>query len=116
MESYLYIEIAEVDYMDTRFYFHKLHVQDKTNTDLITLFDTIKTETKHETNPPHYIQGSESRQHIQILIQKSREYKGKDYTNFWIVIPNKFIEKLKWRTGDDLEAEVKGDKLIIDKD
>ena len=46
----------------------------------------------------------------------SREYKGKNYKKFWIVIPNKLIEKLGWKTGEDLEGEVKGDKLIIEKD
>ncbi len=53
---------------------------------------------------------------MRLLSQKSREYKGKGYTKFWIVIPNKIIGKLKWKTGDGLEADVKGQKLIIGKD
>ena len=53
---------------------------------------------------------------MRLLSQKSREYQGKEYKKFWIVIPNKIIEKLGWNAGDDLEAEVKKDKLIIEKD
>ena len=46
----------------------------------------------------------------------SREYKGTKYEKFWIVIPNKVIEKLGWKAGQELEGEVKGDKLVIEKD
>ncbi len=53
---------------------------------------------------------------MRLLSQISREYKGNGYRKFWVVIPNKLIEKLKWKTGEDLEADVKGDKLIIEKD
>ncbi|HLC37439.1 MAG TPA: AbrB/MazE/SpoVT family DNA-binding domain-containing protein [Candidatus Nanoarchaeia archaeon] len=48
--------------------------------------------------------------------QVSREYKGKGYKRYWIVIPTKFIEKLGWKGGEELEAEIKGDKLIIEED
>lgn len=53
---------------------------------------------------------------MRLLSHTSREYKGKKYEKFWIVIPNKLIEKLKWKRGQELEAEVKGDKLVIEKD
>lgn len=53
---------------------------------------------------------------MRLQSQKSREYKGKDYTKFWVVIPQKIVEKLKWRSGQDLECEVKGNKLVIEKD
>ncbi len=53
---------------------------------------------------------------MRLLSQKSREYKGKEYLKHWIVIPNKIIEKLKWKAGDELESEVKGEKLVIEKD
>ena len=53
---------------------------------------------------------------MRLLSQKSREYKGKAYHKFWVVIPNALIEKLGWKRGDELEAETKGDKLIIEKD
>ena len=53
---------------------------------------------------------------MKLLSQISRVYKGKNYKKFWIVIPNKLIERLGWKTGEDLEWEVKGDKLVIEKD
>jgi len=53
---------------------------------------------------------------MRLLSQTSREYKGTKYQKFWVVIPNKLIEKLGWKTGEDLEAEIKGDKLVIEKD
>ena len=53
---------------------------------------------------------------MRLIKQHGREYQGKDYFKFIVVIPNKIIEKLGWRGGEDLEAEVKGDKLIIEKD
>lgn len=53
---------------------------------------------------------------MRLLSQKSREYKGKDYKKHWIVIPNWIVDKLGWKIGQDLEAEIKGDKLIIEKD
>jgi len=53
---------------------------------------------------------------MRLLSQKSREYKDKSYYKFWVVIPNKIIDKLGWKRGDELETEVKGDKLLIEKD
>jgi len=47
--------------------------------------------------------------------QVSREYHGTKYEKFWIVIPSKIVEKLGWKSGEDLEAEVKGNKLIVEK-
>ena len=53
---------------------------------------------------------------MKLLSQEHSEYKGKHYHKFWVVIPNKLIEKLGWKSGEDLEAEVKKDKLIIEKE
>lgn len=53
---------------------------------------------------------------MRLLSQKHSEYKGKKYEKFWVVIPAKIIEKLGWKRGQDLEAEVKRDKLVIEKD
>ena len=53
---------------------------------------------------------------MRLLSQISREYKGNEYRKYWVVISNKLIKKLKWKTGEDLEAEVKKGKLIIEKD
>ena len=53
---------------------------------------------------------------MKLQSQVSREYKDKKYEKFWIVVPSKLIEKLGWESGEELEAEVKGDKLIIERD
>ena len=53
---------------------------------------------------------------MRLLSQISREYKGEKYEKFWAVLPSKIIKQLGWKKGQDLEAEVKGDKLIIEKD
>ena len=53
---------------------------------------------------------------MRLLSHVSRKYKDTEYTKYWIVIPNKLVEKLGWKTGEDLEAEVKGGKLVIERD
>lgn len=53
---------------------------------------------------------------MRLQSQISREYKGTKYEKFWVVLPSKVVEKLGWKSGQDLEAEVKGDKLVIEKD
>ena len=53
---------------------------------------------------------------MRLIQQEHSEYKGKKYCKSWIVIPQKIIEKLKWKKGEKLEAGIKGDKLIIEKD
>ena len=53
---------------------------------------------------------------MRLQSQISREYKGTKYEKFWIVVPSKLIEKLGWKTGQELEGEVKEDKLVIEKD
>lgn len=53
---------------------------------------------------------------MRLLSQISREYEGKKYEKFWVVIPSKIIKKLGWKRGQELEADIKGDKLIIEKD
>lgn len=53
---------------------------------------------------------------MRLLKQKSREYEGKHYYKHWIVLPNKVIQKLEWKEGQELEAKIKGHKLIIEID
>lgn len=53
---------------------------------------------------------------MRLLSQTSREYKGTKYEKFWIVVPSKLVEKLGWKRGQDLEAEVKDKKLIIEEE
>ena len=52
---------------------------------------------------------------MKLLQQKHSEYKGKKYLKSWIVIPHEIIKKLNWQKGDELEANVKEDKLTIKK-
>jgi len=53
---------------------------------------------------------------MKLISQKHSQYKGKDYHKFWIVIPNKIIERLGWKAGTELNADLKGKKLIIEKE
>ena len=48
--------------------------------------------------------------------QLSKKIGDKEYAKWVIVIPPKLIEKLGWKAGEELEAEVKDNKLIIEKD
>jgi bifunctional DNA-binding transcriptional regulator/antitoxin component of YhaV-PrlF toxin-antitoxin module len=48
--------------------------------------------------------------------QISRVHKGKEYVKFWIVVPHKFVHSLGWKTGEELEAEIKGGKLLVRKE
>jgi len=47
--------------------------------------------------------------------QVSRKYGDTEYLKFWVVIPNKLLEMLKWKSGQELEPEIKNGKLIIKK-
>ena len=53
---------------------------------------------------------------MRLQSQISRKYGDTEYRKFWIVIPEKLLKKLSWKTGQNLEAEVKGDKLVIEKE
>ncbi len=48
--------------------------------------------------------------------QLSKKIGDKEYAKYVIVVPPKLIEQLKWKGGDELEAEIKDKKLIIEKD
>ncbi len=47
--------------------------------------------------------------------QKTREYGGRDYYRWTVVIPPEKIEALHWNEGLELEPDVKDDKLVIRK-
>ena len=53
---------------------------------------------------------------MRLQSQVSREYKGTKYEKFWVVLPSKLIQKLGWKAGQELEAEGKDKKLVIEKD
>lgn len=48
--------------------------------------------------------------------QLSKKIGDKEYSKYVIVIPPKIVEKLGWKSGEELEAEVKKGKLIIERD
>ncbi len=48
--------------------------------------------------------------------QLSKKVGDKEYSKYVIVVPSKLIEKLGWEGNEELEAEVKKGKLIIEKD
>ncbi len=53
---------------------------------------------------------------MKLIKQKGRNYKDKEYFKYIVVIPNKILEKLNWKGGENLDVKVKRDKLIIEKD
>jgi len=52
---------------------------------------------------------------MKLQSQVSRKYGDTEYEKFWVVIPNKLLELLKWKSGQELNGEVKDGKLIIKK-
>ena len=48
--------------------------------------------------------------------QLSKKVGDKVYKKYVIVVKPKTIEKLGWKAGQELEAEVKGKKLVIERD
>lgn len=48
--------------------------------------------------------------------QLSKKIGDKEYDKWVIVVPPKLIEKLGWKAGEELEAEIKEGKLVIEKD
>jgi bifunctional DNA-binding transcriptional regulator/antitoxin component of YhaV-PrlF toxin-antitoxin module len=45
--------------------------------------------------------------------QLSRSVKGKEYPKYVVVVPPETVEKLDWAEGEELEPEIKGNKLLI---
>ncbi len=52
---------------------------------------------------------------MKLQSQTSRKYRDTEYKKSWIVLSNKLLKLLGWKTGQELEAEVKDGKLIIEK-
>ena len=52
---------------------------------------------------------------MKLQSQISRKYGETEYKKSWIVISEKLLKKLGWKKGQELEAEIKVDKLIIKK-
>lgn len=52
---------------------------------------------------------------MKLQSQVSRKVGETEYIKSWVVIPNKILELLKWKSGQELDGEVKDNKLIIKK-
>ena len=52
---------------------------------------------------------------MRLLSQTSRKYKETEYKKFWVIIPNDLIDKLGWKSGEELEAKADKDKLVVAK-
>jgi len=52
---------------------------------------------------------------MKLQSQVSRIVGEAQYKKFWVVIPIEIIKKLGWKMGQDLKPEIKGDKLVIEK-
>lgn len=52
---------------------------------------------------------------MKLQSQVSRKVGDTEYIKSWVVISQDILKKLGWKTGQELKGEVKGDKLIIDK-
>lgn len=94
----------EINMERTRFYFHDLQVEDVNDDTLISLFDTIKTETESDDSP-FYIEKTFSKHHLQIL--------KKDIDGNEIFFFGKLIQSQK---AADFREERFGELIEIDLD
>lgn len=53
---------------------------------------------------------------MKLIKQSGRILGNKEYFKYITVIPNKTIEELEWKGGEELKVEVKNKKLIIEKE
>ena len=52
---------------------------------------------------------------MKLQSQVSRKVGDTEYEKFWVVIPNKILKDLKWKSGQELDGEVKDGKLVVKK-
>ena len=52
---------------------------------------------------------------MKLQSQVSRKVGDAEYIKSWVVIPNKILGLLKWKSGQELDGEVKEERLIIKK-
>jgi len=52
---------------------------------------------------------------MKLQSQVSRKYGDTEYKKSWIVISQELLKKLGWKSGQELKAETKEGKLIIEK-
>jgi bifunctional DNA-binding transcriptional regulator/antitoxin component of YhaV-PrlF toxin-antitoxin module len=52
---------------------------------------------------------------MKLQSQVSRKVGYTEYEKSWVVIPQKLLKLLDWKSGQELDGEVKDGKLIIKK-
>jgi hypothetical protein len=45
----------------------------------------------------------------------SREYKGKKYYKYSVIIPAKAVKELGWKAGERLKGKTSGRTLVVEK-
>jgi AbrB family looped-hinge helix DNA binding protein len=50
---------------------------------------------------------------VKLQKQLSRRVEGKNYPKYVVTIPPKFVEKLGWKEGTDLIADVEDGKIVL---
>jgi len=52
---------------------------------------------------------------MKLQSQVSRKVGSTEYIKSWVVLPRALLKKLGWKTGELLDAEVQGNKLVMKK-
>jgi hypothetical protein len=52
---------------------------------------------------------------MKLLSGISRIYKKTKYIKHWVVIPNRAVGDLQWKSGDELKYNIVGDTLCVKK-
>lgn len=52
---------------------------------------------------------------MKLQSQISRKYGNSEYKKFWVVIPSKIIQSIDWKSGQELEVEIKDKGIILKK-
>jgi AbrB family looped-hinge helix DNA binding protein len=50
---------------------------------------------------------------LKLQKQLSRRVEGKSYPKYVVTIPPKFVEKLGWKEGTELKADIKDGKIVL---
>lgn len=53
---------------------------------------------------------------MRLQSQVSREYKGKKYEKFWVVIPTEEIKQLDWKAKEELKLTIEDGRIIIERE
>ena len=82
---------------------------------MVTEHDIFSPLNYLSLSPPNIYKVEVTYGFMKLMKVKSREYKGKTYHKYRINIPEKIIKKLGFKAGDELEAILEKEKIIIKK-